>query len=78
MSVSLDERAVRKPTASAIRLLTPKEAAERLKVSVSWLAKARISGEGPDYIKIGRSVRYREEDLIEWMKARRRRSTREQ
>jgi hypothetical protein len=33
--------------APAIRLLTAKEAAELLKVSISWLAKARIKGEGP-------------------------------
>ena len=32
--------------APAIRLLTAKEAAEFLKVSISWLAKARIKGEG--------------------------------
>jgi excisionase family DNA binding protein len=62
----------RKPTAApAIRLVTPKEAAELLKVSVSWLAKARVRGEGPPYIRIGRSVRYREEDLIDWLKQRR-------
>jgi Helix-turn-helix domain len=45
---------------SGIKLLTPKEAAELLKVSVSWLAKARIRGDGPPFIKIGRSIRYSE------------------
>jgi excisionase family DNA binding protein len=76
---SLAAGPARKPTAApAIRLLTPKEVAELLKVTVSWLAKARVRGEGPPYIRIGRSVRYREEDLIDWLKQRRRLSTREQ
>ena len=36
-------------------LFTPKEAATRLKVSESFLAKARMRGDGPPYIMIGRS-----------------------
>ena len=42
-------------------LLTPKEAARLLKVSLSWLAKARMRGDGPRYIRIGRCV-YRKFD----------------
>jgi predicted DNA-binding transcriptional regulator AlpA len=45
------------------RLLTAKETATSLGVSLSWLAKARLRGEGPLYIKIGRSVRYRESGI---------------
>jgi hypothetical protein len=41
-------------------LLTAKEAARFLKVSLSWLAKARMRGDGPAYIKVGRSIRYTE------------------
>jgi excisionase family DNA binding protein len=63
--------------APAIVLLTPKEAATRLKVSLSWLAKARMRGDGSPYIKIGRSIRYREDALIQWMKGRQRMSTSE-
>ena len=59
-------------------LLTPKEAAVRLKVSLSWLAKARMRGDGPPYICIGRSIRYSEAALIQWMKSRQRLSTSEQ
>jgi predicted DNA-binding transcriptional regulator AlpA len=59
-------------------MLEPKEAAAILKVSLSWLAKARMSGEGPAFTKIGRSVRYTEADLLQWMKSRRRLSTSEQ
>jgi Helix-turn-helix domain len=39
-------------------MLTAAEAARILKVSESWLAKARMRGEGPPFIQLGRSVRY--------------------
>ena len=45
-----------------------KEAAVRLKVSLSWLAKARMRGDGPPFIRVGRSIRYAEAALIQWMK----------
>ena len=61
-----------------IVLLTPKEAARLLKFSLSWLAKARMRGDGPPYIRIGRSIRYAEAGLIQWMKSRQRLSTSEQ
>jgi excisionase family DNA binding protein len=63
--------------ASGIKLLTPKEAAELLKVSVSWLAKARMRGDGPAFIKIGRSIRYNEPTLLQWMKSHQHLSTSE-
>jgi len=58
-------------------LLTAKEVAARLKVSVSWLAKSRMRGDGPPYICIGRSTRYTEFEVIQWMKSRQRVSTSE-
>ena len=67
-----------KPTTASIVLLTAKEAARLLKVSLSWLAKARMRGDGPPYIRIGRSIRYAEAVLIQWMKGRQRMSTSEQ
>ena len=39
-------------------LLTTKEAAAELKVSESFLAKARMRGIGPAFIQLGRAVRY--------------------
>jgi predicted DNA-binding transcriptional regulator AlpA len=67
-----------KPPASTIVLLTAKEAARLLKVSLSWLAKARMRGDGPPYIQISpRSIRYAETALIQWMKGRQRTSTSE-
>ena len=70
--------ATQKPAPSTIVLLTPKEAARLLKVSFSWLAKARMRGDGPPFIKIGRSIRYSEAALIQWMRGRQRLSTSEQ
>jgi hypothetical protein len=53
-------------------ILTPKETAAKLKVSLSWLAKARMRGDGPPYVPVGRSIRYPETDLIPWMRSQRR------
>jgi hypothetical protein len=58
-------------------LLTPTEAAHLLRVSLSWLAKARMRGDGPTFIKVGRSIRYTETALLHWMKSRQRLSTSE-
>jgi predicted DNA-binding transcriptional regulator AlpA len=59
-------------------LLHPRDAARMLNVSVSWLAKARLSGTGPRYVKIGRSVRYPESAIREFIKSRMRGSTSEE
>jgi predicted DNA-binding transcriptional regulator AlpA len=67
-----------KPPATITTLMTPNEAAAVLKVSLSWLAKARMRGDGPPYIRVGRSIRYGEAALIQWMKSRQRSSTSEQ
>ena len=64
-----------KPHHDISPLLTAKEVAARLKVSLSWLAKARMRGDGPPYICVGRSIRYAEADLIQWMRSRQRLST---
>jgi hypothetical protein len=58
-------------------LLTPQEAAELLKVSLSWLAKARMRGDGPPYMNVGRSIRYTETVLLHWIKSQQRRSNRD-
>jgi hypothetical protein len=49
--------------------LTPAEVANSLKVSVSWLAKARMRGAGPPFMRVGRSIRYF--PLGPWMEAQR-------
>ena len=55
----------------------PKAVAKLLNVSMSWLAKARGSGTGPVFVKIGRSVRYPETAIREFVRARTRMSTSE-
>jgi predicted DNA-binding transcriptional regulator AlpA len=60
------------------RLLTPKEAANFLRLSLSWLAKGRMRGDGPPYVKLGRAIRYRESALLLWMRAHQRLSTSQQ
>jgi predicted DNA-binding transcriptional regulator AlpA len=51
-------------------LLYPAEAAKLLRVSLSWLAKARLNGTGPVFVKIGRSVRYRASNVRDYIRSR--------
>ena len=46
-------------------------------MSVSFLAKRRLAGDGPPYIKIGRSIRYTDVGIASWMRSRQRMSTSE-
>lgn len=56
-------------------LLTVAEAAKRLKLSESHLHKLRVRGGSPTFVRLGRAVRYRAEDLDAWVNARRATST---
>lgn len=53
--------------------LTEKEAAEYIGMSRSFLRQDRMNGyretrtRGPDYLKFGRAIRYRKEDLDAWL-----------
>jgi hypothetical protein len=78
MKIVVSEASPPKSAPAVCILLTPKEAARVLKVSTSFLAKKRLSGDGPAFIKIGRSVRYSELTLMAWMRSRQRLSTSEQ
>ena len=69
MKSSADVNGVKQKTLSEFELLTPKEAAQFLRVSVSFLAKARMRGDGPRYRKLSRAVRYLRFDLSDWLKA---------
>lgn len=64
--------------ANQTNLLKCDEAAERLGLSVSTLAKMRVRGDGPVFVKLGgKKVAYAETDLNEWIQVNRRRSTSE-
>lgn len=47
-------------------LLTVSEAARWAKVSESYLNKARLTGSGPRFVRLGRTIRYRQSDLEAW------------
>lgn len=55
--------------------MTVKQAAEYLGLAVSTLNKWRCHGGGPVYIKLGRAVRYRVQDLDEFVKIQLRQNT---
>lgn len=63
----LDPLTQGKPMSS--ELFTVSEAARWAKVSESFLNKARLTGGGPKFVRLGRSIRYRLEDLEAWAKA---------
>jgi predicted DNA-binding transcriptional regulator AlpA len=55
--------------------LTRREAGKYLKLGESTLAKLFVSGDGPEAVKVGRSIRYLTADLDHWMIQRRRKSS---
>lgn len=48
-------------------LLHQKEAAHILGLSVRTLERHRLAGTGPRYVRLGRLVRYRPQDLVEFV-----------
>jgi hypothetical protein len=58
-----------------LALMTADAAAIFLCTAPSWLAKLRMSGRGPLYIKMSRRVYYRRADLVAWIDQRRIRAT---
>jgi excisionase family DNA binding protein len=58
-------------------LLTQREAASILSISVRSLERMRVAGGGPSFVKVGASVRYQPEALEKWITAQSRGSTSE-
>lgn len=56
-------------------VLTVKEAAEYLGLAQSTLNKWRCIGGGPEYLKLGKVIRYRQSDLDAFLKSNRVQST---
>jgi predicted DNA-binding transcriptional regulator AlpA len=52
-----------------VRQLTEKEASTLTGYSVSWFQRKRWEGGGPIYRKIGKSIRYPEDLLIQWIES---------
>lgn len=56
--------------------LTPKEAADYLRISASTLAKLRVYGNGPSFCRFaGKAIRYQRADLDAYMASRKVTST---
>lgn len=53
------------------RLLRQKAVAEMLGVSEAWLEQCRFRRTGIEYIKVGRSVRYRESAVLAYLERQR-------
>ena len=47
--------------------LTEKEVAKQISVSLASLRRWRLEHRGPPFVKVGALVRYRPEDLEQWM-----------
>ncbi|MBB4327836.1 helix-turn-helix transcriptional regulator [Rhizobium ruizarguesonis] len=62
-------------TSTQRRMLRTEDAANYTGLSASTLTKLRLTGGGPEYIKIGKSVVYDPSDLETWLTSKRRRST---
>lgn len=57
------------------RLMNQRDLAAYLGKSTAWCERARWAGEGPTYIKLGRNVRYRADDVLAWIEGQSRTST---
>lgn len=51
-------------------ILNTVEAASYLGLAQGTLEHFRVRGDGPKFMKFGRSVRYRQADLDDWMESR--------
>lgn len=48
-------------------LLDQEQVAEYLGKSVAWCERSRWTGSGPKFVKIGKAVRYRADDVLAWL-----------
>ena len=48
-------------------LMDQRDLAAYLGKSTAWCERARWAGEGPRFIKLGRHVRYRADDVLQWI-----------
>lgn len=55
-------------TTMGVEYLRPVRVAQRYDISVRTLRRMRAEGRGPKFSFIGRQVRYRADDLDEWVR----------
>lgn len=58
-------------------LITPRQLAARWECSEATLAKWRVNGDGPPFVRLGRKIAYRVDDVEGWLNQRRAASTSE-
>jgi predicted DNA-binding transcriptional regulator AlpA len=71
----MSDKTKTKTVPNADALLDVPAAAALLNVSRSFMNKARLAGDGPAFLRLGRAVRYSRADLAEWLAKNRRLST---
>ena len=71
----LSHQSLANAAADAAGLLHERDAAKFLAISVRTLQAWRVRGGGPRFCKIGRAVRYRPRDLMDWAEQQVRAST---
>jgi predicted site-specific integrase-resolvase len=49
-------------------LMTESDVAQRLNLAIGTLQTWRSAGRGPSYVKLGRAVRYRQEDVARFVR----------
>jgi predicted DNA-binding transcriptional regulator AlpA len=57
------------------KLLTERELCEYLGKSKAWAQRARVEGNGPPFVKIGRTPKYPADTLEKWVMATERTNT---
>lgn len=55
------------PSDFAARLLSERQVAERLNIGEVTLQQWRARGKGPPFVRLGRTIRYREADIEAWL-----------
>jgi hypothetical protein len=71
----MELQSISPPGISQPQRMSVEWAARYIGLSVAFLNKARLTGSGPTYLKLGRRVAYDVDDLDAWLNSRRRTST---
>ena len=69
------QTAIKQNTVSLPRLMNQRDFAAYIGKSTAWCERARWAGQGPKFIKLGRHIRYRAEDVEAWINGNVRTST---
>lgn len=68
-TAQIEKQAIRSTTCAMPVLMTQKQAAEYLGLSESWFERDRWAGASLPFLKFGRTIRYRAEDVQAFLDA---------